>query len=208
MEPWYELFRHSADAVFGVDRNRQIRFWNAACERLTGYRRDDVLGRRCAGVVCGSDLQDRPLCGSRCKVLEETRRHHGIDDFDMLVANSNGRRVLANVGAYYVPARLRRAEEAVMIFFALRDVDCKRLIQRMSTGSCDETVHNRRGVTLTKRERQVLQLAADGHRSRGIGAELGIAEATVRNHFKRVFRKLDVHSRAEAIYAATQRRLL
>jgi len=208
MRSWYEIFEHTTDAVFGIDRDRRIRFWNSACERLTGYRQSETIGRSCAGVVCGSDVRGRAICGPRCPVLEQATRHRNVMDFDMLLANRRGDKVLANVGTHYVPARLRRRDEPVMLFFALRTVDCQRLLQRMSESGCRESMDDRENPLLTSREREVLRLAADGQRGKEIGAELGIAEATVKNHFKRIHRKLGTHSRAEAIYIATQRRML
>ena len=35
------------DAVYLVDRERTIRFWNRAWEEVTGYLPEDVVGHRC-----------------------------------------------------------------------------------------------------------------------------------------------------------------
>jgi diguanylate cyclase (GGDEF)-like protein/PAS domain S-box-containing protein len=44
-----EIFRSVLEGlqtgVYLVDRNRRIRFWNAGAERITGYLRQDVVGR-------------------------------------------------------------------------------------------------------------------------------------------------------------------
>jgi DNA-binding CsgD family transcriptional regulator len=52
-------------------------------------------------------------------------------------------------------------------------------------------------VTLTRRERDVAELAAQGHSNRAISSALGLSERTVENHLYRVFTKLDVRTRAE-----------
>jgi len=52
---------------------------------------------------------------------------------------------------------------------------------------------------LTRREREVLRLAAKGLRYREIGETLGIEFGTVRTHFNRIYQKLRVHSRTEAV---------
>jgi DNA-binding NarL/FixJ family response regulator len=52
---------------------------------------------------------------------------------------------------------------------------------------------------LTPREREVLRLLADGRDQREIASDLFISPDTARTHIQRVLRKLDVHSRAEAI---------
>lgn len=50
---------------------------------------------------------------------------------------------------------------------------------------------------MTRREREVATLAAQGLSDLNIGQTLGISETTVGSHLTRVFRKLEVHSRVE-----------
>jgi DNA-binding NarL/FixJ family response regulator len=52
---------------------------------------------------------------------------------------------------------------------------------------------------LTRRELDVLQLAANGRSNTAIAGALDIAEATVKTHLKAVFDRLEVSSRAEAV---------
>ena len=59
---------------------------------------------------------------------------------------------------------------------------------------------------LTRREREVLELLADGHRPQAIAQDLGLSVLTVRNHIRAVLRKLGCHSQLEA--AALARRLV
>ena len=63
-------------------------------------------------------------------------------------------------------------------------------------------------VQLTRRERAVLRLVADGKSNREIGTMLSIAEGTVKVHVTHVFEKLGVSTRTEAIAAATRRGLI
>ncbi|MGL4176404.1 MAG: LuxR C-terminal-related transcriptional regulator [Dermatophilaceae bacterium] len=56
--------------------------------------------------------------------------------------------------------------------------------------------------TLSPREAEVLALVADGADTREIGRSLHVTEETVRTHLRRVFHKLDVHTRAEAVATA------
>lgn len=57
---------------------------------------------------------------------------------------------------------------------------------------------------LTVRERQVLELLAQGLPNKKIGARLGIQERTARNHLSAIFSKISVRSRAEAIVRARE----
>jgi len=52
-------------------------------------------------------------------------------------------------------------------------------------------------ASLSSRERQVLQLVAEGHSSTQISALLNIAPSTVEVHRRNIVRKLDLHSVAE-----------
>lgn len=57
---------------------------------------------------------------------------------------------------------------------------------------------------LTPREREVLELAADGLRDAEIARRLHLSVRTVHNHLQRCYEKLGVHSRAEAIQHTQQ----
>ena len=52
---------------------------------------------------------------------------------------------------------------------------------------------------LSERELQILWGMAQGKRNIQIGAELALSEDSVKTHCKRIFRKLGVHDRAEAV---------
>jgi DNA-binding NarL/FixJ family response regulator len=53
--------------------------------------------------------------------------------------------------------------------------------------------------TLSEREREVLQLIAEGHSNKAAAALLHISPATVETHRARVMEKLDIHSTAEIV---------
>jgi len=60
---------------------------------------------------------------------------------------------------------------------------------------------------LTRRERQVLVLLADGGDNRSIARMLAISPQTARTHIQNILAKLSVHSRLEAAAFVTQNRI-
>jgi DNA-binding NarL/FixJ family response regulator len=64
------------------------------------------------------------------------------------------------------------------------------------------------GAVLTTREREILELLADGLGNKQIAARLGISANTVKTHLEVMFEKLGVSSRAEAVASGVKRGLL
>ena len=62
-------------------------------------------------------------------------------------------------------------------------------------------------VDLTKREREVLGLIAQGKSDAAIADALSLKRNTVRNHVARLYGKIDVHNRSEALIWARERGL-
>lgn len=53
--------------------------------------------------------------------------------------------------------------------------------------------------SLTARQLEILRLAAGGTQNREIGRRLGLSEGTVKQHMSRIFRRLGVQNRTEAV---------
>ncbi|HTC81551.1 MAG TPA: response regulator transcription factor, partial [Acidimicrobiia bacterium] len=60
-------------------------------------------------------------------------------------------------------------------------------------------------VTLTQRERDIVQLIVDGHSNKALAAALGIAHQTAKNHVRHVMAKLRVTSRVQLVAWALER---
>lgn len=60
--------------VYLVDRERRIVLWNAGAERITGYLRQDVLGRFCReDILVHCDEKNNIVCGSACPLTGTMR---------------------------------------------------------------------------------------------------------------------------------------
>jgi DNA-binding NarL/FixJ family response regulator len=62
--------------------------------------------------------------------------------------------------------------------------------------------------TLTKREREVLRLLADGMRNEEVGQRLSISPLTVRTHVKNAMTKLEADTRTQAVARALRESLI
>ena len=102
----------------------------------------------------------------------------------------------------YVLKDARREELLDCIRRVSRGETCipQSLVEKLAAGVSSET--------LTGRELDVLTLLARGKSNKEIGAKLYISETTVKCHLRRIFDKLDVVSRTEAISAASRRGLV
>ena len=65
----------------------------------------------------------------------------------------------------------------------------------------ERTADSEAFASLTAREREVLQLLAEGRATKEIAAELFLSQKTVESHLRNIFRKLHVASRVELAHA-------
>jgi DNA-binding NarL/FixJ family response regulator len=61
---------------------------------------------------------------------------------------------------------------------------------------------------VTKREREVLRLLADGKRNEAVASALGISPLTVRSHVKKAMEKLEADTRTQAVANALRQSLI
>lgn len=133
-----------------------------------------------------------------------------------IVAEVPGTRVLV-LTTYETDADILRAVEAGATGYLLKDTPRAELVAGVRAAARGEAalspsvarrlVQQVRGSDerLTPRETQVLAAVARGLSNAAIGAELFIAEATVKTHLLRVFAKLGVDDRTRAVTIAMER---
>ena len=139
----------------------------------------------------------------------------GTDELD--VRAESGETIPASFSIVVLPGP--RSPQYTMIHF-LERVDRQReasaLIRRILTEQHAPQVSSSTGgdapsapsPTLTPRELQILRLLAEGASTRDIADSLYISVATARNHVQNILRKLDVHSKLEAVSRALRTHLL
>ena len=72
-------------------------------------------------------------------------------------------------------------------------------IARKVVNSFKRSFENAQEDELSQREREVLELLAEGHRYKDIGDKLYISISTVRSHIQKIYDKLHVHNRTAAL---------
>jgi transcriptional regulator EpsA len=93
-----------------------------------------------------------------------------------------------------VPAGLNKTFQLLMpcIDRVLRRISTLRTHQKETAARAPRTA-------LSEREREILEWVRKGKTNHEIGTILGISQFTVKNHLQRIFRKMDVLNRAQAI---------
>ena len=108
--------------VYLVDRERRIVLWNAGAERITGYLRQDVLGRCCRDdMLVHCDEKNNIVCGTGCP-LTGTMRDGQPREAMFYLRHRAGYRIPVVVRA--VPIRDRRGS----IIGAAESFDVQRFV--------------------------------------------------------------------------------
>ncbi|GAA5019195.1 response regulator transcription factor [Terrabacter aeriphilus] len=121
---------------------------------------------------------------------------------------------------YDTEADVLRALDAGAVGYLLKDAPAEQLFAGIRATARGETVLApsvaarlvRRaaspGPVVTEREVEVLELLATGLGNRELARELLVSEATVKSHLAHIYTKLGVDTRAGAVAAAIERRII
>jgi len=104
------------DAVYFVDLDRRILYWNRAAEALTGYSASDVVGKRCSDdILCHVDESGHSLCLDECP-LSRSMRDGSRREADVYLKHRNGHRVPVSVRSVPILDEKNRVLGAVEVF--------------------------------------------------------------------------------------------
>ncbi len=81
-----KLAENKADGIFTINRRWRIVSFNQAAERITGYRRDEVLGRHCWEIFRSE------LCDTGCPLCATLETGQTRIDQDVRILDRNGDR--------------------------------------------------------------------------------------------------------------------
>ena len=212
-----DLFSRSTDGVFAVDVKERIVFWNGACERLLGIPGQEALGRACHDVVRACSLSGQLFCKPGCRLARLAKGGCATQPIPLRFDNGRGKAQKLSVRTVLAPSQQPDLWTVVHLLYRGDNADLHQPLQqanRQQPGlpqeSCsgNETLPLSPLDPLTVRERGVLRLLAEGHKSSVISRQLCISAVTVRNHIQHLNEKLGVHSQLEAVAYAYRHNLI
>ena len=104
------------DGVYFVNLERQITFWNKAAERITGFTKAEVLGKRCAdNLLRHVDHRGNSLCEGACP-LSYTLRDGQFRSASVFLHHKNGHRLPVAIGVAPITDNQQNIIGAVEIF--------------------------------------------------------------------------------------------
>jgi PAS domain S-box-containing protein len=179
----------SGDALVAFDVDLTVVSWNRAAEELTGVSADEAVGQRCWEVLGGRDEDGNIACHPRCSTARLAREGWPVRCQGLLIKAREGER--------------RVEMSTVAVDAGDRPLFLHVMVPRREAASPSAVP-----VSLTRRQRQVLTLLADGVPAKVIATRLCLAEATVRNHIRAILVALGTHSQLEAIAQARRVQLI
>ncbi len=193
----------TSDAMIAVGADLTIVAWNEAATEMFGLTTDEALGRPCYSVMCWRDRCGDPVC-EECSVAP-----HGDDDElmptrEVIGRTADGKTLWLSATTIVPPLEIRHQCRLVHLVreIALPPELERLVVERLAGWSLateeDASVLSR----LTPRENEVLHLLTEGLDGSAIANSLFVSPATVRNHVQHILKKLEVHSRTEAVALA------
>lgn len=80
-----QILESIAEGVFTVDKNFKINFFNKAAEKITGFKREEVLGRFCKHIFRSE------LCASNCPIALALKLEKPIYEFESCIKDFSGK---------------------------------------------------------------------------------------------------------------------
>jgi PAS domain S-box-containing protein len=207
-----ELVAGTRDSAFAVDGAGLIVAWNSAAQEMFGLSADEAIGKPCGQILQGSDERG-PVCSRSCTVRQSVQAHHPVGNFDLQVQTNQGMQ-WCNLSVLIAEETHSSSPYSIHI---VRPVDVQKRLELLvrdfvvtktqlpveeATALISSARTPAREIELSKRELEILRLLARGATTADIARQLHISRTTVNNHIQHIHRKLNTHTRLEAIRRA------
>lgn len=211
-----EQIARSGEAVFAIDSSDRVILWNKKCEELLERPARTVLGKRCDEVIAGRDAQGNIYCYRNCPVAHQAREPADpVGTFPLTVKTGKGKTREFEISMFAIPSYHPALSVVVHVVRPGKGGGKtsgleKKLEAQTSNREPLWPMTSKEGapVLLSAREKEILRHLAQGESVTEIGKKLFISSVTVRNHIQAILRKLDVHSKLEAVVFAFQHGLV
>lgn len=212
------LVESTADPAFSVNGMHNIEAWNEAAEALFGIKAEVAIGKSCSSVINGYDECGK-FCSEECCVLEAAVKNKKVRNFDLQV-DTGDKKTWCNVSILIADVDESVGPSSVHV---LRPIDVSKRLEVLvrdfvvnETGVTSEQAEQltrktktpARETSLSARELEILGLLAKGQSSKKMAEKLSISPTTVNNHVQHVLKKLNAHSRLEAVRRAERAGLI
>jgi PAS domain S-box-containing protein len=115
MDEMLAILARAADGVFALDQAQRVVFWNAAAERITGYRADEVLGRPCHEIFGSEQRPGCHKCQAHCPVMQAAQNQEPVPTYNVLGRTKAGASILLNISVV-VPLKRHESVCTVHLF--------------------------------------------------------------------------------------------
>jgi len=87
------VLENIADGIMDIDSNRRIINFNRAMEKLTGYDREEALGKECFRVLALRDWENDNLCQQQCPMLASSEGSSSVFEQEGKIQAKDGQSV-------------------------------------------------------------------------------------------------------------------
>ena len=119
------ILESSADGIMTLNSERRILSFNASMGRLTGWKKEETIGKHCFGILKLVDTNGTNVCQTRCPI---TGGADGFVYIDGMITTKDGQNV--EVGMSYSLAHLPSGELLPTVV-NIRDISRLRQVERM-----------------------------------------------------------------------------
>jgi len=110
-----------SDGVFTVDANWKITFFNKAAERITGFKAEEAIGKRCYQVF------QTDICNTNCALRKTMATGQPVVNRPVCIINKRGRRIPISISTALLKDSRGRIVGGVETF---RDLDVVRQVRK------------------------------------------------------------------------------
>lgn len=203
------------DAFYLLDEHGRLVRWNSTLRSVSGLGDERLAGMPLSQLVRREDQEALEAwlqqLNEEGRATTELHFSHSRDvpfEFTgVLLGDSAGNSEGICGIAHNVAARKQteaQLKEAIRTVIEDASWFAQSVLDKMTRVTGSDPLPDR-DVDLTERETEVLECIAAGRNNEQIATELGLSYATVRNYVARLYGKLGVHSRAEAVIWARER---